>query len=142
MATRRAHLYLSWLFGVVFLAIGLERALRALAIAPAPDLPAILFATILLQAIGAFAAAVCLFTASRYALIGLALFAAAFLTQMGADVLVYGVRAFGRRGGARGGGDRAHHVRVARARSIAARTVGSEPQPEPKPLAHHRPESR
>ena len=93
MATRRAHLYLSWLFGVVFLAIGLERAQRALAIAPTPDLPAILFATVLLQAIGALAAAVCLFAASRYALIGLALFAAAFLTQMGADVLVYGVRA-------------------------------------------------
>ena len=61
MATRRAHVYLSWLFGVVFLAIGLERALRALAIAPAPELPAILFASVLIQAIGALAAAACLF---------------------------------------------------------------------------------
>ena len=93
MATRRAHLYLSWLFGVVFLAIGLERALRALAIAPAPDLPAILFVTVLLQAIGALAAAVCLFAASRFVVIGLALFAGAFLVQLGADVLIYQIRA-------------------------------------------------
>jgi hypothetical protein len=93
MATRRARLYLSWLFGVVFLAIGLERALRALAIAPAPDLPAILFVTVLLQAIGALAAAVCLFAASRLVVIGLALFAGAFLVQLGADVLVYEIRA-------------------------------------------------
>ena len=93
MATRRAHLYLSWLFGVVFLAIGLERALRALAIAPAPDLPVILFASVLIQAIGALAAAVCLFAASRLVVIGLALFAGAFLVQLGADVLVYQIRA-------------------------------------------------
>jgi hypothetical protein len=93
MATRRAHLYLSWLFGVVFLAIGLERALRALAIAPAPDLPAILFVTVLIQAIGALAAAFCLFAGSRLVVIGLALFAGAFLVQLGADVLIYQIRA-------------------------------------------------
>jgi hypothetical protein len=93
MATRRAHLYLSWLFAVVFLAIGLERALRALAIAPTPDPPVILFVTVVIQAIGALAAAVCLFAGSRLVVIGLALFAAAFLVQLGADVLVYQIRA-------------------------------------------------
>ena len=28
MATHRAHLYLGWLFGVIFLGIGIERTLR------------------------------------------------------------------------------------------------------------------
>jgi hypothetical protein len=67
--------------------------LRALAIAPAPDLPVILFVSVLIQAIGALAAAACLFAASRYVVIGLGLFAGAFLVQLGADVLVYQIRA-------------------------------------------------
>jgi hypothetical protein len=93
MATHRAHVYLGWLFGAIFLAIGIERTLRTLAIAPGPDLPVLLFASVLCQAIGALAAAACLFAASRYAVIGLALFAGAVLVQLGADVLVYHVRA-------------------------------------------------
>src|SRR5262245_51705545 len=93
MATRRVHLYLSWIVGAVFLLIGIERTFRALAISGGPDLPALMFASVLLEAIGALAAAACLFAGSRLAAIGLALFAGAVLVHLGADVLVYQVRA-------------------------------------------------
>jgi hypothetical protein len=93
MATRRAHLYFGWLLAVVFLAIGIERALRGAAIGAAPDAPLLLLASVLLEAIGALAAAAGLFAASRLAVSGLALFAGAVLFHLGADVLVYHVRA-------------------------------------------------
>jgi hypothetical protein len=93
VTSRRAHRYFGWLVAVVFLAIGIERALRALAIAGGQDLPGLLFAGVLVQAIGALAAAAALFMASRIAIVGLALFAGGVLFQLGADVLVYQVRA-------------------------------------------------
>jgi hypothetical protein len=93
MATQRAPLWLAWAIGAVFLAIGVERALRALAIAAGPDLPAILFASVFVEAIGALATAAFLFAASRWVAIGLALFVGAALVHLGADVLIYHIRA-------------------------------------------------
>lgn len=77
----------------IFLAIGVVRGLRALAIAPVPDLPALLFACVCLEAIGALLAAVGLLVPSRrLALPGLALFAISTVVQMAGDVGPYGVR--------------------------------------------------
>jgi hypothetical protein len=93
MTAQRAPLWLAWAIGAVFLAIGIERALRALAIAGGPDLPALLFASVLVEAVGALVAAIGLFGASRVATIGLALFVGAALVHLGADVLIYHIRA-------------------------------------------------
>ena len=81
------------LAAAIFAAIGLVRGLRALAIAPVPDLPALLFACVCLEAVGALLAAAGLFFRSRrLALPGLTLFALSVAVQMAGDVAVYGVR--------------------------------------------------
>jgi hypothetical protein len=82
-----------WLMAAVFCAIGAARALRAIAIAPGPDLPELLFLAILGQAAGALLAGVGLMAGGRGAALGLALFAGSALLQMGADVFLYEVRA-------------------------------------------------
>ena len=92
MGSRESLPATTWLFAALFLAIGVTRGVRALAIAPVPDLPALLFVAVLGQAVGALLAGIALGFAGRSAALGLALFAGCAVLQMGGDTFVYGVR--------------------------------------------------
>ena len=81
------------LAAAIFGGLGTERALRALAILPVPELPTLLFVSLAGEAAGALLAAIGLLLASRrVSSVGLALFAVCAVARMAGDVAVYGVR--------------------------------------------------
>ena len=81
-----------WLAGLLFLAIGVERTLRVVAMAGAPGAPFLLFLGMAGEAIGALLAGGGLLMAPAVVSLGLGLFAVFAVVHMGSDLLVYEVR--------------------------------------------------
>jgi hypothetical protein len=80
------------LIGVVFCVVGVQRLLLALAMPAGFELPALLFALVVVEAVAALVGGVGLLLRRRIALAGLLAFAVAAVLHMVADVAVYGVR--------------------------------------------------